>query len=100
MNGLKSSQLGIQIGFPERSSISSIALLRLDAANLLDRRIDVRDREAVLVLDHNAALRGRRAVGVVRDVQRSVAVIPRLAKDVSLEPLHVLERLVDALGRV
>src|SRR3954463_9157764 len=85
MKGWKSCQLGKW-------------LARLELADLRDRRVDVGDREAVLELDHLAVLRRRRAVGVVRDVQRAVAVVPGLAEDVSLEALAVLEGRVAALG--
>src|ERR1700754_152964 len=87
MKGWKSCQLGTAL------------LLALEGPHLLDRGVDVGDLEAVLELDHLAVLGRRRPVGVVRDVQRPVAVVPGLAEDVGLEVLDVLERRVDALGR-
>src|SRR3954452_8516861 len=85
-------------GRDPRTRGSRPALTGLGLAHLRDRGVDVGDREAVLLLHHLAALRRRGPVGVVRDVQRPVAVVPGLAEDVGLEVLHGLERGVDRVG--
>src|SRR5690348_3903970 len=85
MNGWKSRQEGTQ--YLPRG---------LGLADLRDRRVDVGDGEAPLLLDHLPVLRYDRAVRVVGDVQRGGAVVPGLAEDVRLEVLDVPDRLVDA----
>src|SRR5919112_3802428 len=75
MNGRNSSQLGI--GFPGCSLLADQArVLRFDLLDPLDVRVDVGDLEAAFLLNHHAVLRGGGQVGVVRDVQRRVAVVP------------------------
>src|SRR5690349_9467452 len=112
MNGLKSSKLGIGTVDASRSAATGLrtrdrrARLRefrivlLDLADLRDRRIRLRYRDAAVLDHHLPALRRRGPVDVVRQMQRRVAVVPGPAEHVGLEPLQVLDRLVDGLDRV
>src|SRR5215471_13144135 len=82
-----------------RSSLGRVEpQLLLEGARLHDLRIDRRDLEAALLLDDLAALVVDRDVRVVRDVQRQVAGIPRLAEHVRLLVLQIQDRAV--VGRL
>src|SRR3954452_12888252 len=97
MNGLKLSRGGIECC---ARPLLAVALCLLDLPDLRDGGLGVGDGEALLLDDHLAVLRRGGPVGVVRDVQRRLAEVPGLAQDAGLEVLHVLDRGVDALGRV
>src|SRR6516164_5377891 len=96
MNGSKSDQGGISE--PTRSRAGrGVGCGPGGAPIRRDLRVDRRDQRAALSRDHLAVLRRDGPVGVVRDVQRVVAVGPQLAQLAGVEVLHRLERGVDAL---
>src|SRR5690349_22243115 len=99
MNGSKSAQGGISDpAWPSGSR--RVGGGAGHAPVLRDLRVGRRDRRAALGRGHLAVVRRDGVVGVVRDVQRVVAVGPQLAQHAGVEVLHRLERGVDALHRV
>src|SRR3954466_7002946 len=73
--------------------------LLLQRAGLCELRVDIPDREALVLGHHRPALVGDRDVGVVRDVILEVANVPRLAEHARLDVLERPHGVVVGLRR-